>query len=60
MSLLTTNIKGEAIKSHCYGIINVFMSMIFVDISNLQDGLYSIQVQERGKSMQSIKLLKQS
>lgn len=51
------NMNGTIVRTYTYdGGYDHFN----FDVSSLQDGLYNIQVQERGKSMQSIKLLKQS
>lgn len=51
------NMNGTIVRTYTY---NGGYDHFNFDVSSLQDGLYHIQVQERGKSMQSIKLLKQS
>ena len=57
VTVFIVNMNGTIMKTYSY---DGGTNRLNFDISNLQDGLYSIQVQERGKSMQSIKLLKQS
>ena len=51
------NLNGTIVRTYTY---NGGHRQFNLDVSGLQDGLYSIEVQEQGKSMQSIKLLKQS
>lgn len=57
VTLFIVNMNGTIMKTYNY---DGGSSRLTFDMSGLQDGLYSIQVQERGKSMQSIRLLKQS
>jgi hypothetical protein len=56
VELYVVNMNGAIMQSHAY---NAGGNRLDFDVSNLPNGLYSIQVQERGKSMQCIKLLKQ-
>lgn len=50
------NMNGDIMQSYTF---NGGGNQLGFDVSSLPNGLYSVQVQERGKSMQSIKLLKQ-
>lgn len=57
VALYIFNLNGTLMKTYNYDGGNMQLNF---DVSDLQDGIYNIQVQEEGKSMQSIKLLKQN
>ncbi len=57
VSLYVVNLNGTVLSSYHY---DGGSQRLNFDVSALPDGLYSIQVQEQGKSMQSIRLLKQN
>jgi hypothetical protein len=57
VSLYVVNLNGTILSSYHY---DGGSQRLNFDVSSLPDGLYSIHVQERGKTMQSIKLLKQN
>ena len=57
VTIYIVDLNGNIQKTYTY---DGGSSRLTFDISDLKDGLYSVQVQERGKSMQSVKLLKQS
>ena len=57
VTLYIVNLNGTVIKTYSY---DGGGNRLNFDVSELEDGFYSIQVQEKGKSMQSVKLLKQS
>ena len=57
VALYVVNLNGTILSSYHY---DGGSQRLNFDISAFPDGLYSIQVQERGKTMQSIKLLKQN
>lgn len=56
VTIYVVNMNGNIVKSYTYGAGN---SSYGIDVGNLPAGLYSIQLQERGKSLQSIELVKQ-
>lgn len=57
VKLYVINLNGTVVKTYSYDGGNRLLTF---DVSDLQNGIYNIQVQEQGKIMQSIKLLKQS
>lgn len=57
VSLYVVNLNGTVMESYNY---DGGSQRLNFDMSALPNGLYSIHVQERGKTMQSIKLLKQN
>ena len=57
VTLYIVNLSGTIMRTYNYDGGNTQLTF---DVSELQNGVYTIQVQEEGKSMQSIKLLKQS
>lgn len=56
VSIYVVNMNGVIVQSYMYSAGNRSYGF---DMGNVPAGVYSIQVQERGKSMQSIELLKQ-
>lgn len=57
VKLYVVNLNGTILSTHQY---NGGSQRLNFDVSSLPNGLYSIQVQEEGKSMESIKLFKQN
>ena len=57
VTLYVVNLNGTILRSYRY---NGGSNRLPFDVGALPDGVYSIQVQERGKTMQSIELLKQN
>jgi len=57
VTLYIVNLNGTLMRTYTY---DGGTSQLSFDVSDLQDGVYNIQVQEQGKSMQSVKLLKQN
>lgn len=57
VKLYVINLNGTVVKTYSYDGGNRLLTF---DVSDLENGIYNIQVQEQGKIMQSIKLLKQS
>ena len=56
VSIYVVNMNGTILKSYTYA---AGSNSYGIDVGNLPAGLYSIQLQERGKSLQSIELVKQ-
>lgn len=57
VTLYVVNLNGTVVRTYTY---DGGQQQLNFDVSDLQDGVYNIQVQEQGKSMQSVKLLKQN